>query len=30
MAELHLRLRKLREERGMSQAEMAKKLGVSQ
>ena len=30
MAELHLRLRELREERGMSQAEMAKELGVSQ
>ena len=30
MAELRLRLRELREERELSQAEMAKKLGVSQ
>jgi len=30
MAELRLRLRELREERELSQVEMAKKLGVSQ
>ena len=30
MAELRLRLRELRENRELSQAEMAKKLGVSQ
>ena len=30
MAELRLRLRELREEQELSQAEMAKKLGVSQ
>lgn len=30
MAELHLKLRKLREKSGMSQAEMAKLLGCSQ
>ena len=30
MAELRLRLRALREERELSQVEMAKKLGVSQ
>ena len=30
MAELRLRLRELREKRELSQAEMAKKLGVSQ
>lgn len=30
MAELRLRLRELREERELSQAEIAKKLGVSQ
>lgn len=30
MAELRLRLRELREENSLSQAEMAKKIGVSQ
>ncbi len=30
MAELRLRLRELREESGLSQAEMARKIGVSQ
>lgn len=30
MTELRLRLRELREENGLSQAEMAKKIGVSQ